>query len=123
MAIARFFPVFKSLSSYSGETLRADVVAGIVLAALLIPEGMAYAGIRGCRLVRLCVVRLIAASRRLGYIGFRRKARRDRRPLAQGDSAKYMLLASATAIPEVGGSHEPVHLRGALAEGLISLTK
>src|SRR5580704_2750009 len=43
-AISRFIPITTCLSECSP---RADIVAGIALAGLLVPEGMAYAGIAG----------------------------------------------------------------------------
>ena len=43
-AISRFIPITTWLSECSP---RADIVAGIALAGLLVPEGMAYAGIAG----------------------------------------------------------------------------
>src|SRR4030081_1425348 len=45
--IFRIVPIAGLLRSYSTATVRADVVAGIALAGLLVPEGMAYAGIAG----------------------------------------------------------------------------
>ena len=39
-------PGLANLSSYRGPWLRKDIVAGLVLTALLVPQGMAYAGSR-----------------------------------------------------------------------------
>jgi high affinity sulfate transporter 1 len=44
---ASFAPGVAALSSYSGRWLRRDVVAGLVLTALLVPQGMAYAELAG----------------------------------------------------------------------------
>ena len=93
----------------TGETIRADVVAGIALAALLIPEGMAYAGIAGvppqaglfAAAVGLFVYALCGSSRHLAVSATSGSAAMLAAlvaPLAQGDAAKYSLLASATAI-------------------------
>ena len=46
-SISRFIPIIDWLPGCSWKTARRDVVAGIAVAGLLIPEGMAYAGIAG----------------------------------------------------------------------------
>jgi len=47
-AVQRYVPATKWLRSYRwGDWLRTDVIAGISVAALLIPESLAYAGIAG----------------------------------------------------------------------------
>jgi high affinity sulfate transporter 1 len=45
--IARVAPGIASLGTYERRWLRADVVAGLVLAAILVPQGMAYAELAG----------------------------------------------------------------------------
>jgi high affinity sulfate transporter 1 len=45
--IERWIPGVTSLATYRRGWLRSDVVAGIVLAAILIPQGMAYAELAG----------------------------------------------------------------------------
>jgi MFS superfamily sulfate permease-like transporter len=46
-AMSRFFPISDWAPDSTPKTIRADVIAGIALAGLLVPEGMAYAGIAG----------------------------------------------------------------------------
>jgi high affinity sulfate transporter 1 len=46
-AVKRYVPGVVSLRSYERGWLRSDVVAGIVLAAILVPQGMAYAELAG----------------------------------------------------------------------------
>ncbi len=46
-AIARYLPVLGWLPHYQRQWLRGDVMAGLTVLALLIPEGMAYAEIAG----------------------------------------------------------------------------
>src|SRR5271170_8416738 len=46
-AMSRFLPISDWLPDCTAKTIRADVIAGIALAGLLVPEGMAYAGIAG----------------------------------------------------------------------------
>ncbi len=43
----RFVPAFDSLRDYSWHTLRRDVVAGVTVAAVAVPQAMAYASIFG----------------------------------------------------------------------------
>jgi high affinity sulfate transporter 1 len=45
--VARFIPGVGVVRSYRREWLRHDLVAGIVLAAILVPQGMAYAELAG----------------------------------------------------------------------------
>ena len=45
--LARYLPILGWLAQYDRGWLRADVIAGLTIVALLIPEGMAYAQIAG----------------------------------------------------------------------------
>jgi high affinity sulfate transporter 1 len=45
--VSRFVPGIWMVRNYRGEWLRHDLVAGIVLAAILVPQGMAYAELAG----------------------------------------------------------------------------
>ena len=45
--IAGWLPALETARSYRWGWLRHDLVAGIVLTALLVPQGMAYAGLAG----------------------------------------------------------------------------
>lgn len=45
--LSRYFPILTWLPQYQGAWLRGDVLAGLTVLALLIPEGMAYAEIAG----------------------------------------------------------------------------
>src|SRR3954452_12365668 len=47
MGSFNFAPGLTTLSSYKPKWLRQDVVAGLVLTALLVPQGMAYAELAG----------------------------------------------------------------------------
>ncbi len=46
-ALARWVPGVAVLGSYRRPWLRSDLIAGIVLAAILVPQGMAYAELAG----------------------------------------------------------------------------
>src|SRR3954451_11773946 len=43
----RFMPIVESLRSYDRGALRGDLVAGIAVAALIVPKNLGYAGIAG----------------------------------------------------------------------------
>ena len=43
----RYFPILTWLPKYQLSWLRADVVAGLTVWAVMVPEAMAYAGIAG----------------------------------------------------------------------------
>ena len=45
----RSLPGVRAVTGYRLRWLRRDVVAGVVLATLLVPQGMAYAQLAGCR--------------------------------------------------------------------------
>jgi SulP family sulfate permease len=46
-SISNIFPLLSSIRSYNRDYLRGDLVAGITVAAMLIPQGMAYAMLAG----------------------------------------------------------------------------
>ena len=45
--LTSFFPIWEWLPKYDRSWLRTDIIAGIVIVALLVPEGMAYAELAG----------------------------------------------------------------------------
>jgi SulP family sulfate permease len=45
--IFRFLPIAEWLPDCTSKILRIDIIAGLAVAGLLIPQGMAYAGIAG----------------------------------------------------------------------------
>src|SRR5262250_1162449 len=107
--MSRFIPIVSWLPGCSRETVRADVVAGVALAGLLIPEGMAYAGIAGvppqmglyAAMFGMFVYAIFGTSRQLAVTSTSSSAAMLAAlvtPLALGDPAKYMLLASAATI-------------------------
>ena len=44
---SRLFPILSWLPGYDRKWLRTDLIAGITITALLVPEGMAYAELAG----------------------------------------------------------------------------
>ncbi|HMD19150.1 MAG TPA: SulP family inorganic anion transporter [Alloacidobacterium sp.] len=108
-AISRFLPVADWLPASTPKTIRADVIAGIALAGLLVPEGMAYAGIAGvppqmglyASMAGMFVYALFGTSRQLAVTPTSSSAAMLAAlvaPIASGDSARYVALASGAAI-------------------------
>jgi sulfate permease, SulP family len=107
--LSRFFPISSWLPKCSSKTVRADVVAGIAVAGLLVPEGMAYAGIAGvppqiglyAAMAGMFVYALFGTSRQLAVTSTSSSAALVAAavaPLASPDSIRYVSLVSAAAI-------------------------
>ncbi len=70
--LMRRLPGVRTLTDYRFSWLRRDLVAGLVLTALLVPQGMAYAELAGLPAITglytsiLCLTRLRACSDRRG---------------------------------------------------------
>ena len=70
---SRIFPIIESLRGYTGETLRHDLIAGLTVGIMLVPQGMAYAYLAGMPpiyglyggLIPLIVYALFGSSRQL----------------------------------------------------------
>jgi high affinity sulfate transporter 1 len=108
-AISRFLPISDWLPDCTPKTIRADVIAGIALAGLLVPEGMAYAGIAGvppqmglyAAMAGMFTYALFGTSRQLAVTSTSSSAAMLAAlvaPIAAGDSARYVVLASGAAI-------------------------
>jgi SulP family sulfate permease len=88
--IGRFIPILSWLPRYDRAWLTVDIIAGLTLWGLVVPEGMAYAGIAGLPpqaglytlLAALLIYALLGTSRHL---------------VVQATSATAALLASAVA--------------------------
>ena len=104
--ISRFVPITGWLSECSP---RADIVAGLALAGLLVPEGMAYAGIAGvppqmglyAAMAGMFVYAIFGTSRQLAVSPTSSSAAMLAAlvaPIALGDPAHYAMLASASAL-------------------------
>jgi high affinity sulfate transporter 1 len=107
--MAGFLPIAGWLPSCDGATLRADVVAGVAVAGLLVPEGMAYAGIAGvapqvglyAAMAGMFLYALFGTSRQLAVTATSSSAAMAAAvvaPLAGGDSGRYVALVSAAAL-------------------------
>jgi sulfate permease, SulP family len=98
---ARFVPILSWLPRYDRSWLSFDVIAGLTLWGLVVPEGMAYAGIAGLPpqaglytlVVSLLVYALLGTSRHLSVGGTSATAAL----LASSVAAALVASASATA--------------------------
>jgi len=108
-AVEQFAPITTWLPECSWKTARKDIVAGIAVAGLLIPEGMAYAGIAGvppqtglyAASLGMFVYAIFGTSRQLAVTSTSSSAAMLAAlvaPIALADSARYMTLVSAAAI-------------------------
>ncbi|HYK35886.1 SulP family inorganic anion transporter [Alloacidobacterium sp.] len=108
-SISRLFPISGWLPNCSAASTRLDILAGIALAGLLVPEGMAYAGIAGvppqmglyAAAAGMFVYAVFGTSRQLAVTSTSSSAAMLAAlvsPLAVGDPAQYVLLASATTV-------------------------
>jgi sulfate permease, SulP family len=106
---SRGWPVFSSLQGYQGVWLRPDIIAGLTVWAVLVPESLAYASIAGVPPVvglyaaapALIFYALIGSSRHLIVGPMSATAALSAAivmPLAHGDSAHYIALSTALAI-------------------------
>jgi len=108
-AVEQFAPITNWLPECTWKTARKDIVAGIAVAGLLIPEGMAYAGIAGvppqmglyAACMGMFVYAIFGTSRQLAVTSTSSSAAMLAAlvaPLALADSARYIMLVSAAAI-------------------------
>jgi sulfate permease, SulP family len=107
--VSRFLPILGWLPDCTPKTIRADVIAGIALAGLLVPEGMAYAGIAGvppqmglyAAMAGMFVYALFGSSRQLAVTSTSSSAAMLAAlvaPIAAADPSRYVVLASGAAI-------------------------
>lgn len=105
-AVSRFLPITAWLRECSP---RGDIVAGVALAGLLVPQGMAYAGIAGvppemglyAAAAGMFVYAIFGTSRQLAVTATSSSAAMLAAlvaPLALGDASRYSVLASAATV-------------------------
>jgi sulfate permease, SulP family len=108
-AVSQLVPIAGWLPRCSWNTARTDIVAGIAVAGLLIPEGMAYAGIAGVppqmglysALLGMFVYAIFGTSRQLAATSTSSSAAMLAAlvaPLALADPTRYKVLVSAVTI-------------------------
>jgi SulP family sulfate permease len=109
----RLLPGPASLRGYERAWLRGDLLAGVTVAAYLVPQVMAYAGLAGlppvaglwAMLAPLALYAILGSSRQLSVGPESTTALMTAAvvaPLAAGDPARYAVLAAALAVV-VGG--------------------
>jgi SulP family sulfate permease len=101
-------PALRWARGYNRTTARADLIAGITVAVMLVPQGMAYAALAGmppvtglyASVVPLLVYALLGTSRTLAVGPVAIVALLTNTallPLAEGDPNRYLALAAALA--------------------------
>ena len=106
--LSRWLPLVRWARTYDRATARADLVAGITVAVMLVPQGMAYAALAGmppvtglyASVVPLLVYALLGTSRSLAVGPVAIVALLTNTallPLADGDPNRYLALAAALA--------------------------
>ena len=92
-------PGVRALRSYQGSWLRQDVVAGIVLTTLLVPQGMAYAELAGLPAITGLYTTILCL---LGYAVFG-----PSRLLVLGPDSSLGPMIAATILPILGSNGSP----------------
>ncbi len=99
VAGARSLPGLRTLADYRGSWLRHDVVAGVVLCTLLVPQGMAYAELAGLPAITGLYTTILCL---VGYALFG-----PSRILVLGPDSSLGPMIAATIIPIVGSGGSP----------------
>jgi high affinity sulfate transporter 1 len=97
--LTRVLPGLKSLRGYDRPTLRSDLVAGLVLTALLVPQGMAYAELAGLPAITGLYTSILCL---VGYAFFG-----PSRILVLGPDSSLGPMIAATILPLVGANGDP----------------
>src|SRR4051795_546228 len=109
-ALSRFLPGVRALATYRRAWLPADVVAGVVLATLLVPQGMAYAELAGLPAINGLYTSILCL---LAYAVFG-----PSKILVLGPDSSLGPMIAATLLPLVAAGGDPqraVALASALA--------
>src|SRR4051794_38209112 len=99
MALTTRLPGARALSTYRASWLRDDIVAGLVLSSLLVPQGMAYAQLAGLPAITGLYTSVLCL---LGYAAFG-----PSRVLVLGPDSSLGPMIAATIIPIVGANGDP----------------
>src|SRR3954451_16431611 len=98
-AVDRYVPGVRAVSTYRLRWLPKDVVAGLVLTTLLVPQGMAYAELAGLPAITGLYTSILCL---LGYAVFG-----PSRVLVLGPDSSLGPLIAATLLPLVGANGDP----------------
>ncbi len=101
MRVSRWPPGVQVLASYRRSWLRRDVVAGLVLTTLLVPQGMAYAELAGLPAITGLYTTILCL---VGYAVFG-----PSRILVLGPDSSLGPLIAATILPIIGSGGSPEH--------------
>ncbi len=96
---SRSLPGIRALTSYRKSWLRSDVVAGVVLTTLLVPQGMAYAELAGLPAITGLYTSILCL---IGYAVFG-----PSRILVLGPDSSLGPMIAATILPIVGADGSP----------------
>ena len=92
-------PGVRALASYRGSWLRRDMVAGLVLTTLLVPQGMAYAELAGLPAITGLYTTILCL---IGYAVFG-----PSRILVLGPDSSLGPMIAATILPIIGSNGSP----------------
>src|SRR5205823_14267196 len=95
----RWVPGLRAISSYRREWLAKDIVAGVVLTTLLVPQGMAYAELAGLPPITGLYTSILCLA---GYAVFG-----PSRILVLGPDSSLGPMIAATILPLVGAHGDP----------------
>ena len=101
VSVSRSLPGVRALASYQRSWLRRDVVAGLVLTTLLVPQGMAYAELAGLPAITGLYTTILCL---IGYAVFG-----PSRILVLGPDSSLGPMIAATILPILGSSGSPEH--------------
>src|SRR5438270_4786844 len=96
---SRSLPGLRAIASYQASWLRRDVVAGIVLTTLLVPQGMAYAELAGLPAITGLYTSILCL---VGYAIFG-----PSRILVLGPDSSLGPMIAATILPILGSDGDP----------------
>ena len=99
MKLLRSLPGAQMLASYRASWLRRDVVAGLVLTTLLVPQGMAYAELAGLPAITGLYTSVLCL---IGYAAFG-----PSRILVLGPDSSLGPMIAATILPIIGSGGDP----------------
>ncbi|HLM89663.1 MAG TPA: SulP family inorganic anion transporter, partial [Streptosporangiaceae bacterium] len=99
MSVFRWLPGLQAVRSYRREWLAKDVVAGVVLSTLLVPQGMAYAELAGLPPITGLYTSILCL---LGYAVFG-----PSRILVLGPDSSLGPMIAATILPLAGADGDP----------------
>jgi high affinity sulfate transporter 1 len=99
--VLRSIPGVRALASYQASWLGQDLVAGVVLSTLLVPQGMAYAELAGLPAITGLYTTILCL---VGYALFG-----PSRILVLGPDSSLGPMIAATILPILGSSGSPEH--------------